>query len=106
MTIAALAISMALLLSMLSIAEGMLVNAKKDMYIGEGDLVVAPFSGGELSNGHEIAMELLSDTDNLSASTPFLVDVVQVRAPWEDEREGEDGVMVFIRPLRRKRGSG
>jgi len=96
MTIAALAISMALLLSMLSIAEGMLVNAKRDMDIGEGDLVVAPFPGGELYNGHELAIELLDDTDNISATTPFLIDLVQVHAPWEDENKGDDGAMVFI----------
>ena len=44
MTIAAVAISMALLLSMLSIAEGMLQNAKEDLKVGKGDVIVIPYA--------------------------------------------------------------
>jgi ABC-type antimicrobial peptide transport system permease subunit len=78
MTIAAVSISMALLISMLAIAEGIWVDAVEDLEKSKEDILVV--SGGEfggvLYNGHELTNKFNSDTSNISVAAPFLVDIL------------------------------
>ena len=68
MTIAAVAISMALLISMLAIAEGIWVDAVGDLEKSKEDILITPGTevGGTLNNGHELTNNLNADTANLN----------------------------------------
>ncbi|UCH89368.1 MAG: ABC transporter permease [Thermoplasmata archaeon] len=74
MSILAVAISMILLISMLSIAEGIWLTAQEDVSKGREDiLVTSGFIAGasEIVYGHELADRLRADTTNISESAPF-----------------------------------
>jgi ABC-type antimicrobial peptide transport system permease subunit len=78
MTIAAVAISMALLISMLAIAEGIWVDAVSDLEKSKEDILITPGTelGGTLNSGHDLTYNLNADTANVSAAAPFLMDIL------------------------------
>ncbi len=101
MTIAAVAISMALLISMLAIAEGIWVDAVEDLEKSKEDILMVPGTelGGGLNNGHELTNKLNADTSNISVAAPFLVDILiaePVATPGNNNgAENQEGGMVI-----------
>jgi len=87
MTIAAVAISMALLISMLAIAEGIWVDAVSDLEKSKEDILITPGSefGGTLNNGHKLTADLNADTENVTAAAPFLMDILIANSTTSDE---------------------
>jgi putative ABC transport system permease protein len=85
MTIAAVAISMALLISMLAIAEGIWVDAVGDLEKSKEDILMIPSDvlGGTLNNGHELTEKLNADRSNISSAAPFLMDLLIANASTE-----------------------
>ena len=74
MSVLAIAISMLLLLSMLSVAEGLWQAAVDDISKGREDILVTTgnFVGStEILYGHELANILRADTENISEAAPF-----------------------------------
>ena len=74
MSVLAIAISMLLLLSMLSVAEGLWQAAVEDISKGREDILVTTgsFVGStEILYGHELADILRADTENISEAAPF-----------------------------------
>jgi ABC-type antimicrobial peptide transport system permease subunit len=71
MTILAVAISMALLVSMLSIAAGILENAVSGIKDSKRDIIISGEGVHGIENGHELADSLL-DEENVSATSPIL----------------------------------
>jgi putative ABC transport system permease protein len=72
LTIVAVAISMALLVSMLSIAEGILYNAEVSISESKRDIIVASEGVHGIANGHELTEELRAN-ENVSAVSAVLV---------------------------------
>ena len=72
MTIAAVAISMTLLVSMLSIAEGILYNAQVGIEESKRDIIVASEGIHGIVNGHELVSEL-KNNENVSAASAILI---------------------------------
>ena len=75
MCIAAIAISTALLVSLLSVAEGIWQNASYSILSSHEDIIIRPNlpPGGGLpviNNGHRLANELKLDTTNISEVSP------------------------------------
>jgi ABC-type antimicrobial peptide transport system permease subunit len=71
MTMMAVAISMALLVSMLSIAEGILDNAISGIQESKRDIVITGEGIHGIVNGHELTNTLLGD-ENVSSSSAIL----------------------------------
>lgn len=71
MTIAAVAISTALLVSMLSIAEGILLNATMGIQESKRDIIITSEGTHGIINGHELANELKND-ENISSASAIL----------------------------------
>jgi ABC-type lipoprotein release transport system permease subunit len=71
MTMMAVAISMALLVSMLSIAEGILENAVSNIEGSKRDIIITGEGIHGIVNGHDLADTLLED-ENVSASSAML----------------------------------
>lgn len=79
MTITAVVISAALLVSMLSIAEGIVYNATKKLRESKRDIIISS-SGYQIGsssihgivNGHAFVEELKSDTSNITEASPLL----------------------------------
>jgi ABC-type antimicrobial peptide transport system permease subunit len=71
MTMLAVAISMALLVSMLSIAEGILENAISGIEESKRDIIVTGEGVHGIVNGHELSDTLLED-ENVSATSPIV----------------------------------
>ncbi len=86
MCIAAIAISTALLVSLLSVAEGIWQNASQAIITSREDIVIYPNlpSGGGtvirqgINNGHRLADELRSDSTNISEVSPMHMWLLQV----------------------------
>ncbi|UCE36655.1 MAG: ABC transporter permease [Thermoplasmata archaeon] len=72
MTIAAVAISMALLVSMLSIAEGLLYNAQQSIKESKRDIIITAEGAYGITNGHDFIDSLKEDTENISAASALL----------------------------------
>lgn len=72
MTVTAVAISMALLVSMLSIAEGILYNAQVGIEESKRDIIVASEGFHGISDGHTMK-ENLKGYENVSAASAILV---------------------------------
>jgi ABC-type antimicrobial peptide transport system permease subunit len=72
MTVAAVAISMALLVSMLSIAEGILYHASMGIQESERDIIISSDVTHGISNGHELVESLKADK-NISAASAHLI---------------------------------
>jgi ABC-type antimicrobial peptide transport system permease subunit len=85
MTITAVAISMALLISMLAIAEGIWVDAVGDLEKSKEDILIIPSDvlGGTLNNGHELTEKINADHSNVSSAAPFLMDLLIANASTE-----------------------
>ena len=78
MCIVAIAISTALLVSLLSVAEGIWQNAQFAILSSHEDIIIKPSvpSGSifpVLNNGHSIADELKKDTTNISEVSPMTI---------------------------------
>lgn len=71
MTMLAVAISMALLVSMLSIAEGILQNAVSGIEESKRDIIIAGEGVHGIKDGHEFTSSLKKD-DNVSAASAIL----------------------------------
>ncbi len=71
MTMLAVAISMALLVSMLSIAEGILENAISGIQDSKRDIIVTGEGVHGIVNGHELSNTLMAD-ENVSATSPIV----------------------------------
>jgi len=74
MSILAVAISMILLISMLSVAEGLWKAASEDISKGREDILVTsgPYIGStEILKGHELADRFRADSENVSEAAPF-----------------------------------
>jgi putative ABC transport system permease protein len=72
MTIFAVAISMALLVSMLSIAEGILLNAQLSIKDSKRDIIITGEGAHGIANGHELVDSLHSDKENISSASAIL----------------------------------
>lgn len=72
MTIIAVAISMALLVSMLSIAEGILYNAEKGIAESKRDIIISSEGAHGIVKGHDIVKSLKED-DNISEASAMLI---------------------------------
>ncbi len=78
MSITAIAISTALLVSLLSVAEGIWQSASFSIISSREDILIypnLPAGGGiqMINNGHQLADELRSDTINVSEVSPMLI---------------------------------
>lgn len=79
MTILAVAVSSALLISMLSIGEGIKKTAYLSIEESKEDIIIATTSDylgfiyGGISNGHNLSDELSKDTENITAVSPILL---------------------------------
>lgn len=78
MSIVAVAISTALLVSLLSVAEGISQNAINSIESGNEDIIIRPnlpIGGGipVMNNGHKLANEFRADTTNISEVSPMSV---------------------------------
>jgi ABC-type antimicrobial peptide transport system permease subunit len=73
MTIIAIAISMALLVSMLSIAEGILQNAITGIEESKRDIIITGVGSHGIVDGHELVSTLKED-ENISAASAILGD--------------------------------
>lgn len=71
MTVAAVAISMALLVSMLSIAEGILLNAELGIEESKRDIIVSAQGAHGIVNGHGLVDEMEAK-ENISAASAIL----------------------------------
>lgn len=71
MTIVAVAISTALLVSMLSIAEGMMYNATESIKESKRDIVITSEGTHGIVNGHGL-INLLEENENISAASAIL----------------------------------
>lgn len=71
MTVAAVAISMALLVSMLSIAEGILLNAQLGIQESKRDIIVSAQGVHGIVNGHDLVDEMVAN-ENVSAASAIL----------------------------------
>jgi ABC-type antimicrobial peptide transport system permease subunit len=71
MTVAAVAISMALLVSMLSIAEGILLNAELGIEESKRDIIVSAQGAHGIVNGHGLVKEMVAN-ENVSAASAIL----------------------------------
>ncbi|UCF08531.1 MAG: ABC transporter permease [Thermoplasmata archaeon] len=74
MTIVAVAISMALLVSMLSIAEGILYNAEMSIKESKRDIIISGEGTHGMVNGHGLVSELKGDENISSASAVLITD--------------------------------
>jgi hypothetical protein len=72
MTVAAVAISMALLVSMLSIAEGILLNAELGIEESKRDIIVSAQGAHGIVNGHDLVNEMVAN-ENISAASAILL---------------------------------
>jgi ABC-type antimicrobial peptide transport system permease subunit len=72
MTITAVAISMALLISMLSIAEGILINAQTGIEESKRDIIISAEGAHGIANGHGLIKDLKT-TGNISDASAVLV---------------------------------
>ncbi|MEE9151034.1 MAG: ABC transporter permease [Thermoplasmata archaeon] len=73
MTIAAVAISMALLVSMLSIAEGMLYNTSLKIEKSKRDILIASEGTHGIINGHGLTQTLKDDEKRISSASALLI---------------------------------
>jgi putative ABC transport system permease protein len=71
MTITAVAISTALLVSMLSIAEGIMLNATMSIQESKRDIIITSEGAHGIVNGHELANDLMDD-ENVSHASAIL----------------------------------
>ncbi len=71
MTVAAVAISMALLVSMLSIAEGILLNAQLGIKESKRDIIVSAEGAHGIVNGHDLVKEMVAN-ENVSSASAIL----------------------------------
>jgi putative ABC transport system permease protein len=84
MCVVAVAISTALLVSLLSVAEGIWQNASKSIISSREDMIIMPpepEGGGELgaiSNGHKIADEIREDITNISEVSPMFGGLLKI----------------------------
>jgi ABC-type antimicrobial peptide transport system permease subunit len=84
MCIIAVAISTALLVSLLSVAEGIWENASYSVLTSKEDLIIIPqLPGGSgtqrgISNGHKIANEIKSDQINISEVSPMYTGILNI----------------------------
>ncbi len=80
LTLIAVMSSCALLISMLSITEGMRNNNTQWIEQGKDDIVITTASyGGNIYSGHEIMDELSRDLRNISALSPILVSSMRLK---------------------------
>ena len=87
MSLLAVAISMTLLISMLSIAEGLWQVAVEDVSKGREDIVVTSShmpGASRIQYGHEFSDRLRSDTGNISEAAPFDVFLLHADHPSTD----------------------
>ena len=84
MCIVAVAISTALLVSLLSVAEGIWQNASFQILTSKEDIIIIPqlsAGNGELwgiTNGHKIADEIRKDTENITETSPMFTGLLKV----------------------------
>ncbi len=103
MTVAAVAISMALLVSMLSIAEGILYNAQVGIEESKRDIIVASEGVHGITNGHALKDEL-KGYENISAASALLVtDWTELLSlnftdPGSGEHENPSAIAIGIVP--------
>lgn len=74
MTITAVAISMALLVSMLSIAEGILINAQTSIEESKRDIIISAEGAHGIANGHGLVNDLKANENISDASAILLTD--------------------------------
>lgn len=72
MTISAVAISMALLVSMLSIAEGILYNAQSSIEESKRDIIISAEGAHGIANGHNLVKDMKAN-ENISDASAVLV---------------------------------
>lgn len=95
MSILAVAISMILLVSLLSMAEGLLKVASEDISKGREDILVTPGSmtgSSRILYGHDFADRLSEDTENITEAAPFLGDLLLASHPVT----GEQGTVIAM----------
>ncbi len=82
-TIFAVAVSMALLISMMSIAEGMMLYVENEVKKSKEDMTIT--SGGRMQGGHALVEELVG-MDEVESASAQLTDVVQISYQKTDEK--------------------
>ncbi|WP_455391526.1 ABC transporter permease [[Eubacterium] cellulosolvens] len=98
MCIVAIAISTALLVSLLSVAEGIWQNASYSILSSREDIIIKPNlppGGGIplLNDGHRLANELRADTTNISEASPmsiFWLEINPLDGPIYNDTKGSD----------------
>lgn len=95
MCIVAIAISTALLVSLLSVAEGIWQNAQFAILSSHEDIVIRPNipAGGGIpviNNGHSIADELKMDTTNISEVSPMTLWPLEFNIVYDNSSDIQD----------------
>ncbi len=103
MTVAAVAISMALLVSMLSIAEGILYHASMGIQESKRDIIIASEVSHGIVNGHELVRSLKDDENIFAASAHLITDgsellVLNITDPASDTYKNFVALAVGIVP--------
>ncbi len=91
MSIVSVAISTALLVSLLSVAEGIWQNTSRSVLASGEDILIVPDlpggsgagSLGSISNGHKIADDIKSDTTNISETSPLYGTLLKIEQVGE-----------------------
>lgn len=96
MCFSAVAISTALLVSLLSVAEGIWQNASYQVLSSREDILITPqlaVGSGELggiSNGHKIADDIGKDAENISEVSPMYTGLLKVEKYKNNVHESSD----------------
>lgn len=85
MTMIAVATSMALLVSMQSIAEGLIQNAMNNIEKSKVDIAIGVSEGHGIENGH-IFMEELMEDEEVRYAGIYLTDFISFRVPGTDKQ--------------------
>lgn len=98
MTILAVAVSSALLISMLSIGEGIKRTAYLSVEESKEDIVISTSSDylgliyGGITNGHNLSEKLMNDAENITAVSPILFQPFFINK----DKSYEDGTTILI----------